>query len=390
MTDSPRSPARVVPMIGGLAVAAALFAAGMFLESALGADVASGEDGSASAVRELEADTRRLSEELDRARTENTRLRMLTDRHGREAIQATQTGEPAAAADAATLRDALVVRDEIETALRDGNGSDLLDLLTELAALGDLNYPAVAAHWARLANMDAAALDRLGISKIDLASALVRSEGLMKFTLEEADLDPTLRQFTARTLELASTKTRRAILADLDFASEKDKAVLHPLVRGTQGFQDASYVDRFQRLVARTDLYNDSRSSIAFRIAEIGGDAARAAIDRMRANSGGKGLFNRMLPVLESIYAPPATGLLVTNGMKPSGARIGHNDLILEYAGHAIRNRADLTRADSKTRPGQIVAVKLMRNGVEHTLAITVTNTAPGHLHFSSRSVVRR
>ena len=106
-------------------------------------------------------------------------------------------------------------------------------------------------------------------------------------------------------------------------------------------------------------------------------------------NSGGKGLFKRMLPVLESIYAPPATGLLVTNGMRPSNDRIGHNDLILEYGGHRIRSRADLTRADAKTKPGQIVSVKILRNGVEHILRITVTDTAPGHLHFSSRPVVR-
>lgn len=114
------------------------------------------------------------------------------------------------------------------------------------------------------------------------------------------------------------------------------------------------------------------------------------AIDQLRVNSGGKGLFNRMLPVLESIYAPPATGLLVTNGLRPGSNRIGHNDLILEYGGHKIRTRADLTRVDSNTKLGQIVPVKILRAGNEHILQITVTSTAPGHLHFSSRPIVRR
>ncbi len=212
----------------------------------------------------------------------------------------------------------------------------------------------------------------------------------MRFALDDADLDPTFRQFTANTLEQASTKVRRGILDDLDFATEKDKQVLHALVRATQGFDDEAYVDRFFHLVERSDLYNDSRSSIAFRIAEIAGAKSRAAIDLLRANSGGKGLFKRMLPILESVYAPPATGLLVTNGLSPTGNRIGHNDVILEYDGHAIRNRADLTRADANTKIGQIVSVKIVRGGVQRVLRITVTDTAPGHLHFDSRPIVKR
>lgn len=377
-------------LTGGVIVAGALVVAGMFLESNLAESASAQASEHATAARALEAENRRLTNSLDRAEAEVARLRSDQGQPPRKSLSSDATSRSATSPGSVEARDTATVRAEIDEAARAGNGRHMLHLLFELAALGESNYPAVAAHWIRLANLDASALDRLGLSRIDLASELVRSEDIMRFALDDEDLDPTFRQFTARTLEQASTKVRRAILDDLDFATEKDKSVLHALVRATQGFQDEAYVDRFLHLVQRSDLYNDSRSSIAFRIAEITGTKSRAAIDMLRANSGGKGLFQRMLPVLESIHAPPGTGLLVTNGMQPKDDRIGHNDLILEYAGHLIRNRADLTRADAKSQPGQVVSVKILRGGVERVLHITVTNTAPGHLHFSSRPIVKR
>ena len=124
-------------------------------------------------------------------------------------------------------------------------------------------------------------------------------------------------------------------------------------------------------------------------LAKIPADTETALVMNT-ADLSGKGLFKRMLPILESVYAPPATGLLVTNGLSPTGNRIGHNDVILEYDGHAIRNRADLTRADANSKIGQIVSVKIVRGGVQRVLRITVTDTAPGHLHFDSRPIVKR
>lgn len=390
MPDSARPSTPVVILTGGAIVAGVLVVAGMFLEAGLRGDVSGHVEADTGSVRTLEAENERLNTALGRAQAEVARLQSEAGRQRREPIHGDAATQPTENPLADRVRDAISVRTDIATALREGNGQHLLHLLAELAALGEAHYPEVAAHWVRLTGMDPAALDRLGLSRIDLASALVRSENMMRFVLEQGDLDPTFRQFTARTLEQASTKVRRGILDDLDFSTEKDKSVLHALVRATSGFKDEAYVDRFLHLVQRTDLYNDSRSSIAFRIAEIEGDKSRAAIDLLRVTSGGKGLFKRMLPVLESIYSPPATGLLVTNGMRPADQRIGHNDVILEYAGHAIRNRADLTRVDSKTKPGQVVSVKIVRDGAELILRITVTNTAPGHLHFSSRPIVKR
>ncbi len=80
----------------------------------------------------------------------------------------------------------------------------------------------------------------------------------------------------------------------------------------------------------------------------------------------------------------------MTNGFKPGPNRIGLNDIILEYRGQRIRQMSDLTRADANSKPNQVVAVKVLRGGTEHFLQITVTDTAPGHLHFSAPGIVRR
>ena len=187
------------------------------------------------------------------------------------------------------------------------------------------------------------------------------------------------------TLASAGFALRRAILDTLDFSIEKDSGVLTPLVRAARDMRDSIYVDRFARLVQRTDLYNDMRHSVAFMIAEIEGDEARRALDVLRASGG----YQRIMPVLESIYSPPATGLLVTNGFSPGAEVIGLNDIILEYNGHAIRNTADLTLADANTKPGDKVFVRVLRDGGEQILYVTVTDTAPGHLHFDGRPIVK-
>ena len=205
----------------------------------------------------------------------------------------------------------------------------------------------------------------------------------MRHALTESKLDPTFRRFTAEALEQASVATRRAILDDLDFRAEKDKGVLHPLVRATRDFKDPIYVDRYLHLVGRTDLYNNSRQSIAYAIAGIGGPESRTALDALHAAGG----HERILPVLESIYAPPATGLLITNARAPGPDQIGLNDIILEYNEREILTNADIVAADSATRPGDVVTVKILRGGVELTIYVTVTDTAPGHLHFDARSI---
>ncbi len=80
----------------------------------------------------------------------------------------------------------------------------------------------------------------------------------------------------------------------------------------------------------------------------------------------------------------------MTNGLAPATDRIGHNDIILEYNGRAIRSSGDLTLADAKTTPGAQVPVRVLRDGSEQMLYVTVTNTAPGHLHFDARSIVKK
>ena len=173
---------------------------------------------------------------------------------------------------------------------------------------------------------------------------------------------------------------------DVDFSTEKDKTVLHALVRAVRDFKDPLYVERFVHLVQRTDLYNDSRSNIAFRIAEIGGSESRRALDVL----GAAGTYDRIVPVLEHIYDPPATGLLITNARSPGDDRIGISDIILEYNQRPIRTNADLLLADSVTAPGDVVPVKLLRNGIEQTISLTVTDTAPGHLHFDATPIQKK
>jgi hypothetical protein len=336
-----------------------------------------------SRIAALEADGRDFDRRLRAAREEAERWRERaagTSRELRAEVPETVAARPAVA------RTAAVVRAEIRDALARGDGNALLGLLSELAALGDEHLGDVVATWSRLVAMDAAQLDALGLSRLALTAALLREAGLVRFGLEQADLDPSFRQFAAATLQQAALGFRRTILATLDVAEERDKAVLIPLLRAARELRDPAYVDRFLHCVQRTDLYNDTRSSVAFMIAEIGGAESRRALDVLRAT----GDYQRIATVLEHIYAPPATGLLVTDGFSPTPERIALSDIILEYDGHAIATQADLVRADSGTRPGDVVVVKVLRGGVERRLLVTVTDSAPGHLHFSSRAIVKR
>ena len=129
---------------------------------------------------------------------------------------------------------------------------------------------------------------------------------------------------------------------------------------------------------------------MAFVIAEIDGDEASQALDILRASGGYQPMIQRILPVLANIHSPPATGFLVTNGLPPETGRIGHNDIVLEYNGHVIRNVADFTVADTNTKPGDMVLVRVLRDGGEQILYVTVTNTAPGHLHFEGQPIVKK
>ncbi len=177
-----------------------------------------------------------------------------------------------------------------------------------------------------------------------------------------------------------------ARLDELDFSEEKDKTVLRSLLHAAKDVKDNEYVDRFQRLVQRTDLYNDTRRWVACMMAEIGGERSWKAIHELQF----LGNYDRLLPVLERMHTPPATGLLVMNSRPAGPARIGLYDVLVEYNGHRIRTRADLTLADATTTPGDVVTAKVLHNGAEQILNITVTDTAPGHLHFDAMPIVEK
>ena len=331
-----------------------------------------------------------LSRQLEIARDEATRWKTLAERVSRTPIAPEQASVEftglASAGQPGPDRDADAIRKDLAESTLGQDGRRLLKLLAELSSLGPAHYPEVAADWIRLIDMEPSELDALGLSRIDLASALAGEGEMIRFALNDPELDPDFRQFAAETLSQASVTARRAILDTLDFSTERDSRVLTPLVAAARDARDPIFVDRFLHLVQRTDLYNNMRSSIAFMIAEIEGDAASRALDVLRSSGG----YQRTLPVLENIHSPPATGLLVTNGVAPATDRIGHNDIILEYNGRAIRSSGDLTLADAKTTPGDQVPVRVLRDGAEQMLYVTVTNTAPGHLHFDARPIVKK
>ena len=49
-----------------------------------------------------------------------------------------------------------------------------------------------------------------------------------------------------------------------------------------------------------------------------------------------------------------------------------------------------VTLADATTRPGDMVPVKVFRNGGELLMYVTVTATVPGHLHFEGQPVTKK
>lgn len=281
--------------------------------------------------------------------------------------------------------------DELHTRIKEAidrnDGEELLVLLSVLSSSGQDTFIEVADHWIWLTRMDADALEAQGLSHLDLSQALLHRPDLIAFALTESGLDPVFRRFAAQTLTYAPAEVRRSILEPLDFAEEKDVKVLTPVWKAAAQFKDPIFVDRFARIANRLDLYNNYRQSVAFAIAETPGEESRKALDAMHATE--KGPLLRVLPVLEQIYAPPATGVLITNGMKPTADRIGLADIILEYNGIAVRTRDDIAAADANSSPGDVVTVKVLRDGVEEELQVTVTDSVPGHLHFDARPIVK-
>ncbi len=333
-------------------------------------------------ARALERENFELRDRLSRAGDDL--LRALAERAQRQ--ESSSAAVPAESADAPSVSTPRARRDadecglEIEEALHAGNGALVLELLEELASLGTEGLERSMAFWGRLLGLDQASLAALGLSRIELAAALARQPGTMRFAMEATRIDPELRRFAADTLERAGPSERHAVLDDLDFSLEKDAKVLGSLLRAVEEFRDSRYVERFSRLVDRGDLYNNTRQKIALMIAEVGGDQAQAAIESLRS----KGGHERILPVLEIALLAPADGLLVWNGDEPRDHAVGLCDVILEYNGRRTLSVADLLLADSTTRPGDIVPMRLYRKGDEVVITLTVASTAPGHLHFDA------
>ena len=277
--------------------------------------------------------------------------------------------------------------DEIDKAIEGMDGKGVLAQLSTLRMWGVSTAGSGADHWIWLTSMDDAALEEFGITRLDLSQEFLEDPELIKYALTEPGLNPVFRRFAAEILRYAPTEVRRSILESLDFAGEKDVKVLTPVWKAAARFKDPIFVDRFARMANRPDLYNNYRQSVAFAIAETPGEESRRALDAMHATE--KGPLLRVLQVLEQIYAPPATGVLITNGMKPTAERIGLADIILEYNGIAVRTRDDIAAADAYSSPGDVVTVKVLRDGVEEELQVTVTDSAPGHLHFDARPIVK-